>query len=122
MLSLLQISMLLSEFHEWVRKVVRFACEKALEDENFVPDPIVKEGEGNVTIHCCCKLHTYTLIICLDLESNNAGVMHLDGSPIVGDKPFQTEPLQLDKKEKMTYTEQAAKRKHCQRLTRFVAT
>lgn len=26
--------------------------------------------------------------------------------------------VQLDRKEKMTYTEQAAKRKHCQRLTR----
>lgn len=51
-----------------------------------------------------------------DLESTDCGnAVHLDGSPIVGDKP---EPPQLDRKEKMTYTEQAAKRKHCQRLTR----
>ena len=28
--------------------------------------------------------------------------------------------IQLDTKEKMTYTEQAAKRQHCRRLTRYV--
>lgn len=28
--------------------------------------------------------------------------------------------VQLDTKEKMTYTEQAAKRQHCQRLTRYM--
>lgn len=28
--------------------------------------------------------------------------------------------VQLDAKEKMTYTEQAAKRQHCQRLTRYM--
>ncbi len=38
--------MSLSEFHEWVRQVVRFACEEALRDENFVPDPIDKGGGG----------------------------------------------------------------------------
>lgn len=37
--------MSLSEFHEWVREVVRSACEEALQDENFVPDPI-DDGEG----------------------------------------------------------------------------
>lgn len=57
----------------------------------------------------------------MESSANDGGVMHLDGSPIVGDKPSQVEPIQLDKKEKMTYTEQAAKRKHCQRLTRFAA-
>ena len=38
--------MSLSEFHEWVREVVRSACEEALHDENFVPDPI-DDGGGN---------------------------------------------------------------------------
>ncbi len=32
----------------------------------------------------------------------------------------ENEPMQLDSKEKMTYTEQAAKRMHCQRLTRLL--
>lgn len=31
--------MSLSEFHEWVREIVRSACEEALHDENFEPDP-----------------------------------------------------------------------------------
>jgi len=30
--------------------------------------------------------------------------------------------VQLDSREKQSYTEQAAKRKHCQRLTRYIAT
>ena len=56
-----------------------------------------------------------------DVESGgkDGGIMHLDGSPIMGDKPVHNEPQQLDKKEKMTYTEQAAKRQLCQRLTRY---
>lgn len=41
--------MSLSEFHGWVREVVRVACEEALHDENFVPDPIDKE-EGILTL------------------------------------------------------------------------
>ena len=54
---------------------------------------------------------------------------HLIDSPQTGGGPVllnfvsgseEVEPalMQLDQKEKMTYTEQAAKRKHCQRLTR----
>ncbi len=35
--------MSLSEFHQWVREVVRCASEDALRDEYFVPDPIDKE-------------------------------------------------------------------------------
>ena len=38
--------MSLSEFHEWVREIVRSACETALQDENFVPDPIDTDDEG----------------------------------------------------------------------------
>ena len=44
--------------------------------------------------------------------------MSFDGSPVLGGRAI-SEPKQLDSKEKMTYTEQAAKRKHCQRLTRL---
>lgn len=42
--------MLLSEFHEWVKEAVRYACERALEDEGFVPDPISQDGEGLLQI------------------------------------------------------------------------
>lgn len=48
---------------------------------------------------------------------------HRDGSgrpnfsPSAGGS-YEPDFVQLDTKEKMTYTEQAAKRKHCQRLTR----
>lgn len=50
----------------------------------------------------------------------NDGIsMSFDGSPALGEKTILSEPKQLDSREKMTYTEQAAKRKHCQRLTRF---
>ena len=45
---ILQISTSLSEFHEWVREIVRSACEEALHDENFEPDPS-DNIEGNVT-------------------------------------------------------------------------
>lgn len=43
--------MSLSEFHEWVREVVRSACEEALQDENFVPDPINDEEDGEGIDH-----------------------------------------------------------------------
>ena len=38
--------MTLSEFHKWVKDVVRSACEEALIVEEFVPDPIFNENEG----------------------------------------------------------------------------
>lgn len=47
----------------------------------------------------------------------------VDGGPVPfnfvgGSEEVVPVLMQLDRKEKMTYTEQAAKRKHCQRLTR----
>ena len=36
----------MSEFHKWVKEVVRNACEEALIVEEFVPDPIFNEREG----------------------------------------------------------------------------
>ena len=60
------------------------------------------------------------LMICLVLAT---------GSPQPGLVPFpmmdqmeleQPQLVQLDPREKQSYTEQAAKRKHCQRLTRYV--
>ena len=38
---------------------------------------------------------------------------------VSGNEDSEPVQMQLDRKEKMTYTEQAAKRKHCQRLTRY---
>lgn len=56
----------------------------------------------------------------VEIEAANHGVsLPLEGSPDLGDRVFESEPMQYDCKEKMTYTEQAAKRKHCQRLTRY---
>ena len=46
--------MTLSEFHKWVKDVVRSACEEALIVEEFVPDPIFSDNEGNI--------HTTTVI------------------------------------------------------------
>ena len=35
-----QVSVRLAQFHNNVKKLVREACENALMDEGFVPDPI----------------------------------------------------------------------------------
>ena len=54
---------------------------------------------------------------CLTIESPPPGV----GPPLLSYiDEFEPSLMQLDRKEKMTYTEQAAKRKHCQRLTRWI--
>lgn len=45
--------MSLSEFHQWVREVVRYACEEGLRDEDFIPDPIEEEKEGNIFLQVC---------------------------------------------------------------------
>lgn len=60
-------------------------------------------------------VRTYACFIIIEWESAPNDAMSVEGSPILGDK---YELKQLDCKEKMTYTEQAAKRTHCQRLTR----
>ena len=44
--------MSLSEFHKWVKDVVRNACEEALIVEEFVPDPIFNESEGRTRTVC----------------------------------------------------------------------
>ena len=46
----LKVSISLSEFHKWVKDVVRSACEEALVIEGFVPDPVSTEREGIVII------------------------------------------------------------------------
>ena len=43
-----KVSISLSEFHKWVKDVVRNACEEALIVEEFVPDPIFPEREGTL--------------------------------------------------------------------------
>lgn len=47
--------MSLSEFHEWVREIVRSACEEALQDENFVPDPIDDREGVSTGMQCVCQ-------------------------------------------------------------------
>ena len=54
----------------------------------------------------------------LTTESPQPGVGPPPLSYVGGIDEFEPSLMQLDRKEKMTYTEQAAKRKHCQRLTR----
>ena len=117
-----QISVSLSEFHTWVSGVIRNACEEALQAEDFVPDPIDDQREG---------IATHTLIIpAQQVHINNSCVcVVVVASPQPGVTPFpmmdqieveQPHIVQLDPKEKLSYTEQAAKRKLCQRLTRYV--
>lgn len=54
--------MSLSEFHEWVREIVRSACEEALHDENFEPDPSDNIEEGSLYIHHLVTPCTYFII------------------------------------------------------------
>ena len=42
----LKVSMSLAEFHDWVKEVVRVACENALASERFVPDPVEEQRPG----------------------------------------------------------------------------
>lgn len=65
-----------------------------------------------------CLLMKYTL----QIHVSRCRLAHLVHNPCLymvdGDDEEEPKLAQLDRKEKMTYTEQAAKRKHCQRLTR----
>lgn len=98
MMCISQVSVRLAQFHNNVKKVVREACENALIAEGFVPDPI---DLG--------KLHYYITVLTMTIygTDKNSANMDLDGKPI-----------SLDVKDKQTYTMQASKRSHCQRLTR----
>lgn len=40
--------MSLSDFHKWVKEVLRRACEEALMVEGFVPDPVEEVREGKL--------------------------------------------------------------------------
>ena len=56
----------------------------------------------------------------VDFHVPQPGVGPVPLSFVSGSEDVEPTLMQLDRKEKMTYTEQAAKRKHCQRLTRCV--
>jgi hypothetical protein len=62
-----------------------------------------------------CSIHVGNDKALVILKIESTGSSAIDGSPVL------PEPKQLDSKDKMTYTEQAAKRKHCQRLTRLLS-
>ena len=69
-------------------------------------------------IHTCVSSY-FALIGIVDLPQPGVGPVQL--SLVSGSEEVEPTLMQLDRKEKMTYTEQAAKRKHCQRLTRSVS-
>ena len=63
--------MSLSEFHHWVREVVRCSCEDALRDEDFVPDPVEEDADnGEYRISFLLPTLNYnklTLIVSLEV-------------------------------------------------------
>ena len=82
-------------------------------------------GENSPNLKCLPPLLNFTLLLfsCFPLHADSpyrSGSARLNLSP-TGGGAGSYEPVltQLDPKEKMTYTEQAEKRKHCQRLTRY---
>ena len=58
------------------------------------------------------------IIMPITAESPQPGIGPPPLSLVGASDEIEPSLMQLDRKEKMTYTEQAAKRKHCQRLTR----
>ena len=42
----LQVSVELAQFHAYIKDTVRTACEDALVEEGFVPDPLDSDEEG----------------------------------------------------------------------------
>ena len=74
-----KVSISLSEFHKWVKDVVRNACEEALIVEGFVPDPVSTEREGmpDVLITVLCSalglkfiMLNYCMLKCMKLDDD----------------------------------------------------
>ncbi|KAA0194622.1 Dynein heavy chain 6 axonemal [Fasciolopsis buskii] len=86
----------LCEFRELVKEVVRSACRTALLEAGFMPDDYFVDSNASP----------------LCMESQNMGTSYLSSGYDVD--IFSEVP------DKMTFTEMAAKRKHCQRLTCFI--
>lgn len=102
--TLSQVSRALSELHVQVREIVGRACEDTLAEHGFVPDPMedpTEDMEGESSTESGVQF-ILEHIVCMSEEGEEKVL------------------VQLDTKEKMTYTEQAAKRQHCQRLTRYM--
>lgn len=57
----------MSEFHKWVKEVVRNACEEALVDEGFVPDPVSTEREGmpDLSLFLLCLTLGLKFVACI---------------------------------------------------------
>ena len=81
----------------------------------------------NVTLPLTCMgVQVLVLLVCVNVQYSLGCVINVDGkvelrtlSPGYDEEEMEDDAdMQQDPKEKMTYTEQAAKRTHCQRLTR----
>jgi hypothetical protein len=92
-----QVSKRLTEFRDLVKEVVSSACRNALFEAGFMPDNYISESETPLPDTAGPGTGSS-----YQLQSN----YNID---IYGQAP-----------DKMTYTEQAKKRKHCQRLTSFI--
>ena len=114
-----------------MRGRVRQACEEGLEALEFVPDPAEEMSEGML-----CRDGSYSTHFLISTSLSSGSPQHgappplpLSPSPVgggggggvdAGRSRLETELVQQDPPEKMSYTEQAAKRGHCQRLTSFI--
>jgi hypothetical protein len=98
-----QVSRRLSEFRDLVKEVVCSACRSGLFEAGFTPDNYINEAETPVPG-----------------ESGGGGGGN-GGPPGTGSSFFMQSNYNIDiygqAPDKMTYTEQANKRSHCQRLT-----
>ncbi|TGZ67987.1 hypothetical protein CRM22_004505 [Opisthorchis felineus] len=86
----------LCEFRELVKEVVRSACRTALLEAGFMPDDYFIEANANPMV----------------METQTLGTSYLSSG-------YDVE-LFSEATDKMTFTEMAAKRKYCQRLTCFI--
>ena len=91
-----QVSKRLSEFRDLVKEVVSSACRSGLFESGFTPDNYINETETPIPEGAPGTASSYLM------QSN----YNID---IYGQAP-----------DKMTYTEQAKKRKECQRLTWYL--
>lgn len=93
-----QVSRRLTEFRDLVKEVVCSACRSGLFEAGFTPDNYINEAETPI-------------------PGESGG----GGAPGTGSSFFMQSNYNIDiygqAPDKMTYTEQANKRSHCQRLT-----
>lgn len=114
-----QVSKRLGEFRDLVKEVASSACRSALFEANFSPDNHMSESETPLVpgippllplLHYINIIHSTILFVCLD-----------SGAPGTASSFFLQSNYNIDiygqAPDKMSYTDQAQKRKICQRLT-----